>query len=114
MLIHRTKNLHEFACSDPRGFAVYFRICYGIYWISIRRRQKGIDIEEYIRREVLPYVPDAWEDVSKRKKGYEIPFTRYFYHYEEVGDAESILRDIETLGKKIQEDIAALFEARRD
>ena len=83
-------------------------------WISIRRRQKGIDIEEYIRREVLPYVPDAWEDVSKRKKGYEIPFTRYFYHYEEVGDAESTLRDIETLGKKIQEDIAALFEDRRD
>lgn len=72
------------------------------------------DIEEYIRREVLPYVPDAWEDVSKRKKGYEIPFTRYFYHYEEVGDAESTLRDIETLGKKIQEDIAALFEDRRD
>lgn len=72
------------------------------------------DIEEYIRREVLPYVPDAWEDVSKRKKGYEIPFTRYFYHYEEVGDAESTLRDIETLGQKIQEDIAALFEDRRD
>lgn len=71
------------------------------------------DIEEYIRREVLPYVPDAWEDVSKRKKGYEIPFTRYFYRYEEVGDAESTLRDIETLGKKIQEDIAALFEDRR-
>lgn len=72
------------------------------------------DIEEFIRREVLPYVPDAWEDVSKRKKGYEIPFTRYFYHYEEVGDAESTLRDIETLGKKIQEDIAALFEDRRN
>ncbi|WP_315005385.1 class I SAM-dependent DNA methyltransferase [uncultured Selenomonas sp.] len=72
------------------------------------------DIEEYIGREVLPYVPDAWEDVAKRKKGYEIPFTRYFYRYEEVGDAESTLRDIETLGKKIQADIAALFEERRD
>ena len=72
------------------------------------------DIEEYIRREVLPYVPDVWEDVSRRKRGYEIPLTRYFYRYEEVGDAESTLQDIETLGKKIQEDIAALFEARRD
>lgn len=67
------------------------------------------DIEEYIRREVLPYVPDAWEDESKRKKGYEIPFTRYFYRYEEVGDAESTLREIEAFGKKIQLDIAKLF-----
>lgn len=73
------------------------------------------DIEEYIRREVLPYVPDVWEDVSRRKRGYEIPLTRYFYRYEEPGDAEeSTLRGIEAFGKKIQEDIAALFEDRRD
>ena len=72
------------------------------------------DIKEYIEREVLPYVPDAWEDAEKRKKGYEIPFTRYFYRYEEVGDAESTLREIEEFGKKIQADIAKLFEDRRD
>ena len=72
------------------------------------------DIEEYIRREVLPYVPDAWEDVSKRKKGYEIPFTRYFYHYEEVGNADKTLKEIEEFGKKIQADIAKLFEDGRD
>lgn len=34
--LHRTTNLHEFSCSDSRGFAVYFRICYGICWISIK------------------------------------------------------------------------------
>ena len=73
------------------------------------------DIEEYIWREVLPYVPDVWEDVSRRKRGYEIPLTRYFYRYEKPGDAEeSTLRGIEAFGKKIQEDIAALFEDRRD
>lgn len=39
------------------------------------------DIEEYFRREVQPYVPDAWMDRSKDKVGYEINFNRYFYQY---------------------------------
>ena len=52
------------------------------------------DIDEYIKREVLPYVPDAWVDVSKTKKGYEIPFTRHFYKYVEIGDAEATRKDI--------------------
>lgn len=37
------------------------------------------DVAEYMKREVLPYAPDAWIDESKTKIGYEIPFTRYFY-----------------------------------
>ena len=39
------------------------------------------DINEYIKSEVLPFVPDAFPDFSKNKIGYEIPFTRYFYKY---------------------------------
>ena len=39
------------------------------------------DVAEYMKREVLPYAPDAWIDESKTKIGYEIPFTRYFYEY---------------------------------
>ena len=47
------------------------------------------DIEDYMKREVLPFVPDAKyffeEDLSKKnpviKTGAEIPFTRYFYKY---------------------------------
>ena len=31
------------------------------------------DIDEYMQREVLPHVPDAWVDESKTKVGYEIP-----------------------------------------
>lgn len=67
------------------------------------------DIGEYIRREVLPYAPDAWVDEKKTKKGFEIPFTRYFYKYEELGDAGETLRDIQSLGEKIQTAIARLF-----
>ena len=57
------------------------------------------DIDEYMAREVLPHVPDAWVDHDKTKIGYETPFTRHFYKYvpprplEEI-DAE--LKDLET------------------
>ena len=39
------------------------------------------DVGEYMKREVHLYVPDAWEDESKTKVGYEIIFNRYFYQY---------------------------------
>jgi len=66
-------------------------------------------IEAYIEREVKPYASNAWVDHSKTKKGYEIPFTRHFYKYTELGDAEETLRDIQSLGAKIQTAIAELF-----
>jgi len=67
------------------------------------------DIAAYIEREVLPYAPDAWVDETKTKKGYEIPFTRHFYKFIELGDAEETLSDIQTLGARIQAGIAELF-----
>jgi type I restriction enzyme M protein len=36
-------------------------------------------IEAFIRREVLPYTPDAWIVEADTKIGYEISFTRHFY-----------------------------------
>jgi type I restriction enzyme M protein len=68
------------------------------------------NIDDYIKREVLPYAPDAWVDEKKTKKGYEIPFTRHFYKYTELGNAEETLEDIHALGVKIQEMIAGLFK----
>ena len=68
------------------------------------------DIEVYFQREVLPYAPDAWIDHSKTKTGYEIPFTRYFYKYEELGDPAETLAEIQTLSASIQADIAKLFK----
>ena len=35
-------------------------------------------VEEYIAREVLPYVADAWVDDTKTKVGYEIASTATF------------------------------------
>lgn len=67
------------------------------------------DIEAYFQREVIPYAPDAWIDADKTKVGYEIPFTRYFYKYEELGDPVETLAEIQALSASIQADIAKLF-----
>jgi type I restriction enzyme M protein len=51
-------------------------------------------IEAFIRREVLPYAPDAWIDESKTQIGYEISFTRHFYKPQPLRSLEEIRADI--------------------
>ena len=55
------------------------------------------DIHEYITREVLPFVPDAWRDPSKDKVGCEFPLTRLFYRYTPLRDSSEILADLMAL-----------------
>ena len=57
-------------------------------------------IEAFIRREVLPYVPDAWIDAGKTKKGYEISFNRVFYTPPELRSLAEIRADIEALERE--------------
>lgn len=52
------------------------------------------DITSYMKREVLPHVPDAWVDEKKTKIGYEINFTKYFYEYKPLRSLEEIRADI--------------------
>lgn len=51
-------------------------------------------IDDYFKREVLPFTPDAWYDKTKMKVGYEIAFNKYFYQYEEVRGLDEISKDI--------------------
>lgn len=51
-------------------------------------------IGDYFKREVLPYVPDAWIDHDKTQKGYEITFTKHFYQHIPLRSLEEIGRDI--------------------
>jgi len=60
------------------------------------------DINEYMKREVLPHVPDAWVDESKTRIGYEIPFTRHFYQYVPPRPLEEIEREIKSLEDEIR------------
>jgi type I restriction enzyme M protein len=51
-------------------------------------------IEAFIRREVLPYTPDAWIKQDGTKVGYEISFTRHFYQPQPLRSLEEISADI--------------------
>jgi type I restriction enzyme M protein len=53
-----------------------------------------VDIDVYMNTEVLPHVPDAWVDNSKTKIGYEINFTKYFYHYKPLRTLQDIKNEI--------------------
>ena len=47
-------------------------------------------IDAFLRREVLPYAPDAWYVPGSVKTGYEISFTRYFYKPQPLRSLEEI------------------------
>jgi type I restriction enzyme M protein len=59
-------------------------------------------IEAFIRREVLPYTPDAWIKKGAEKIGYEISFTRHFYKPQPLRTLEEISADILTVEKEAE------------
>ena len=67
------------------------------------------DMDAYFEREVLPYRPGAWIDKSKKKVGYEIPFTKTFYEYLELEPADAIAKRIEAHERSLMEKLHALF-----
>ncbi|WP_270809277.1 HsdM family class I SAM-dependent methyltransferase, partial [Aeromonas sp. QDB08] len=74
----------------------------------------GEDIYEYLKREVLPHVPDAWIDTSKTDPldgqvgivGYEIPFNRHFYQYQPPRELAAIDADLDAVAKEIMQLLA--------
>lgn len=58
-------------------------------------------IEDYMNREVIPFVKYAYIDESKTKIGYEISFTKYFYKYQEPRKTEEIMKEILELDRKL-------------
>ena len=75
------------------------------------------DISSYMAREVLPHVPDAKaffeEDLSKKvpviKTGAEIPFTRYFYKYQQPKPSEELEKTFLEMEQSVNERIQQLF-----
>lgn len=74
----------------------------------------GEDIHDYLKREVLPHVPDAWIDTSKTDPldgqigivGYEIPFNRHFYQYLPPRSLQEIDADLDEVAKEIMQLLA--------
>ena len=69
----------------------------------------GEDWQDYIAREVTPFVPDAWVDVTHvdasdgevGRVGYEINFNRYFYKYVPPRPLEEIDAELKALEAEI-------------
>lgn len=74
------------------------------------------DVDEYMEREVYPYVSEARytfdEDLTKKKPviktGAEVPFTRYFYKYEQPEDPAAVLAEVLALDEQARTGLAAL------
>jgi type I restriction enzyme M protein len=60
------------------------------------------NLQEFMKREVLPHVSDAWVDESKTNIGYEINFTKYFYEYKPLRSLIDIKKDIMSLEKETE------------
>jgi type I restriction enzyme M protein len=59
-------------------------------------------IEAFIRREVLPYTPDAWLVEADTKIGYEVSFTRHFYQPPQLRTLAQISADILALEQETE------------
>ena len=74
-------------------------------------------IDDYMDREVLPHIPDAkwfWEENLGAKKpvikiGAEIPFTRYFYKYQQPTPSEDLAAKFMALEATVSKRIIELF-----
>lgn len=69
-------------------------------------------VHDYMEREVLPYIPDAiWvdEETDKTTKtGAEIPFTRYFYKYQQPESSQVLLERFFNLEDELKEILGGL------
>lgn len=99
--------------TDKKGHALYDKATADTEIVKFEE-----SIDEYMAREVLPHVPDAkafWEEKADAKKpviktGAEIPFTRYFYKYQQPEKSEVLAQRFVELEASVSAHIANLFK----
>lgn len=77
----------------------------------------NMNIDDYMKKEVLPHIPDAKafleEDLNKNKPiiktGAEIPFTRYFYKYQKPTSSKELEQKFIDIEKSVDKKIQSLF-----
>lgn len=67
------------------------------------KKENEAYLNEYFRKNILPFNLNAWMDRSKDKIGYEIPFIRLFYKFITPKKSDEILKEIKNL--EIEESI---------
>ncbi len=60
-------------------------------------------VKEYVKQEVLFYVPDVWVDHDETKIGYEIPLTLHFHKYVLSGPLNEVNAELKQLEVEINE-----------
>src|ERR1017187_7375970 len=70
-------------------------------------------IEAFLKREVMPYTPDAWLDESKTQVGYEVSFTRHFYKPQPLRTLDEIAADIVAVEKEAEGLLEGLVKRRK-
>lgn len=98
---------------DKKGNIIFDKASKDTEYVKYRE-----SIEEYMQREVLPYIPDAKAffeeklDVKKPviKTGAEIAFTRYFYKYQNPTPSDELEKQFVELEKVTSKHIARLFK----
>ena len=61
------------------------------------------DRDEYLQKNVAPYMPDFVVDEKKTRIGYEIPFTREFYKYTPLKPSTEIFQQLKVLEQQESE-----------
>lgn len=72
-------------------------------WKITERVPLSEDLTDHMKREVLPYEPDAIWDEGKAKPGTDIPFTKIFYVPEEPRPLADIDSDVQNLMQELAE-----------
>ncbi|WP_283593059.1 type I restriction-modification system subunit M [Limosilactobacillus galli] len=99
--------------TDKKGNIIYDKSTEETEIVNI-----NTNIKQYMEQEVLPFVPDAKaffeEDLGKKrpviKTGAEIPFTRYFYKYQEPESLKLLRKEIRDCENAISIEVKELFK----
>lgn len=99
--------------TDKKGNIIYDKSTEETEIVNI-----NTNIKQYMEQEVLPFVPDAKaffeEDLGKKrpviKTGAEIPFTRYFYKYQEPESLKLLRKEIRDCENAISVEVKELFK----
>lgn len=91
------RNEDAVVCKDAKGNIESDSSLKDTESISLRE-----DVYEYFEKEVKHHVEDAYIDERTMDNiGYEIPFTRHFYKYEELRSFAEIMKEVESLESEI-------------
>lgn len=107
-LMDKTAEIHR----DKKGQIIYDKESKDIELVKYK-----VNIDDYMAKEVLPYVPDAKaffeENLAAKnpviKVGAEIPFTRYFYVYHDPKPSEDLAKSFNDIESSLQKNIKELF-----